>query len=98
MKTKLKAGEKVALVQRHGIIVHFIGIAPIGGNGGACTSFHIKVTKAGRNGDKSVPSKQPDKIYRLKGTKTEPCVWDKINEIYDYYYDRIMEKQKSKIA
>jgi hypothetical protein len=95
MTKHFRGGEKMSFVMKNGIIVHPIPL-PVEG-GGIVSSFRIEVTKQGKDGNTIVQaSKEPNKRYPATGSKHEPSVWEVIMRIYDYYYDKLIEKQKPK--
>lgn len=77
----LKAGIKVSpvAIAEPGYIAHW---------------FKIEVTKKTKDGRTIRPKNaNTDKRYPAKSTKDKPSVYDKINEIEKYYYDKIMKNK-----
>lgn len=82
-----RPGYKEVLLEKHGIKISPIGI---GYPGSECFNFRIEITKTKKNGEVvKVNSKNSDKLYPKKGTKKEPGIYEKIDEIKDYYYKKL---------
>lgn len=81
-----RPGYKEALVQKNGIRIVPVGI---GSPGTECKRFKIRVFVK----DRQVQSKEPHRLYPLKGTKDEPGIWEKINEINEFYYNKLKSKK-----
>jgi hypothetical protein len=82
-----RPGYKKSLVMKSGIKIDPIGVAQ---PGNICYHFKIEVSKTGKDGKvRKVKTKDSEKRYPDKGTKDKPSVWEKIEEIYDYYYNKL---------
>lgn len=80
MSAVLKAGIKVSPVAT-------------GSPGSICKNFRISVTRRNKKGKEiEVKGKNSLKLYPRVGTKEMPSVWKKIQEIQNYYYQKISEK------
>jgi hypothetical protein len=91
MAKHFRPGEKQSLVNKNGITVYPI---PLAVAGGIAYQFHIRVEKIGANGDPIVlQSKEPNKRYPAKASNTEPSVWEKMEQIYDYYYGKLSQNR-----
>lgn len=107
-KTKIeeRKGYKMSYVLRHGIKVAPI---PVAQRGGIAYWFYLKITKISRKTGKEIEvrqrnrrkypvNEQKEKTYDKDNkpvTKTIPSVWDKIDEIYEYYYNKLRTDEKS---
>lgn len=100
-----KHGYKKSLVMKHGVKIIPVGLAAAGG---VASRFNIKIIKPSKKTGKPVEVKQKnpkqypasrkvDKIKNEKGKviKREPIpsVWDKIDQIYDHYYKKIIDAE-----
>ena len=95
-----RQGYKMSYVLRHGIKVSPI---PVAVNGGIAYWFYLKITKLSSKTGKEIEVRQKnrrkypvkemkEKVYdknNIPVIKTIPSVWDKIDEIYDYYYNKL---------
>lgn len=100
-----KSGYKQSLVMKQGIKV--TPVTAVKRRGTFTEWFHIKVTKISSKTGREVEVIQKDpKIYYYKDhtvTKqdkkgksykvTEPSVWKKIDEIWDYYYNKLTKNK-----
>lgn len=96
-----KSGYKQSLVMKHGIKV--TPVTAVKRLGTFTEWFHIKVTKISKSSGKEVEviQKNPKKYFYKDRTVTkqdpkgklykivEPNIWTKIDEIYDYYYQKL---------
>jgi hypothetical protein len=86
-----RAGYKMSLVLKNGIKVIPI---PVAAAGHIANWYFLKVIKKTKTG-REIEVKEVDDNGKYI-TVSLPSVWEKINEIYDYYYNKIKNETTGK--
>lgn len=87
---KQRPGHKMSAVLKSGITVNPIAV---GSPGSVCKEFRIEITKRSKGKTIKIEPKDPFQTYPHKTTKESPSVWEKIEEIYNHFYNKLYEKK-----